>query len=155
MRRGRRRRRAENATGRPRTASVRRPRRQTGAATNSCGGWEPRKAWRRRTASPASKLLPFFDAVAALGIRDGDETHDAAVAAVPVPREVREGAAAARHLVDVAADILDAEDAGLEQDAVHRLPLGEILLPVATARPLAILLGEMRMQRPVALRAYC
>src|SRR5206468_2157071 len=45
------------------------------------------------------------------------------------------------------------EDAVLEQDSVHRLPLREILLPIAAAGPLLVFLGEMRVQRPVALRA--
>src|SRR5229473_3564889 len=99
------------------------------------------------------KLLPLLDAVGALGVGDGDEADDAAVAAVPVPREEREGAAPPGHLVEVAAHVLDPQDAVLEQDAVDRLPFREVLLPVAAARPFLVFLGEMRMQRPVALRA--
>src|SRR5262249_54942281 len=96
---------------------------------------------------------PLLDPVGALGVDDGDQANDAAVAALPIPREQREGAALAGDLVDVAADILDAEDAVLEQDAVDRLPVGKILLPVASARPCLAFLGQMRMQRAVALRA--
>src|SRR6202008_11972 len=76
-----------------------------------------------------------------------------AVAAIPVPGKECEGAAPPGDLVEIATDILDAENAVLEQDAVHRLPLRAIVLPVAAPGPLAIFLGEMRMQRPVALRA--
>jgi hypothetical protein len=32
------------------------------------------------------------------------------------------------------------------------LPFGEIVFPVASPRPLAVLVGEMRMQRSVPLR---
>src|SRR4029079_7603036 len=93
----------------------------------------------------------LFDPVAALGVDDSDKPDDAAVAAIPVPREERERAAPAGDLVEVAADVLDAENAVLEQDAVHRLPFGKVVLPVAAAGPLAVLLGEMRMQPPRAL----
>jgi hypothetical protein len=74
---------------------------------------------------------PFSIRYGPFGVGDGDETNDAAVAAIPVPREKREGAALAGDLVDVAADVLDAEDAVLEQDAVDRLPLRKVILPVA------------------------
>src|SRR6185503_15542623 len=93
-----------------------------------------------------------FDAILALRVDHGDQADDAAVAAIPVPREECEGAAPAGDLVEVAADILDAEDAVLEQDAVHRLPLREVVLPVAAAGPLVIFFLEMWVQRPVALR---
>src|SRR5262249_60105681 len=95
---------------------------------------------------------PSLDAVFTLGIDDGCQPYNAAVAPLPVPREEREGAAPAGDLVDVAADVLDAQDAVGEQLSVHRLPFGKILLPVAPARPHAVFLGEMGMQRPVALR---
>src|SRR5262249_32361032 len=101
----------------------------------------------------SSELLPFLDPITTLRIDDRHKADDAAVAALPVPREQRKRAAPAGDLVDVAADILDAEDAVLEQDAVHRLPIREILFPVAPAGPLLVLGGEMRMQRAVALRA--
>ena len=68
---------------------------------------------------------PLLDAVGWPRIGDRHQADDAAVAAIPVPREEREGEALAGDLVDVAADILDAENAVLEQDAVHRLPFGE------------------------------
>src|ERR1700752_4768311 len=137
-----------------RSASARRPsRRRKRATTCSRGDWEPRKPSPRRAFARSSELLPLLDAIGALGIDDGDQADDAAVAAIPVPREEREGAALARDLVDVAADILDAEDAVLEQDAMHGLPFREVVLPVAPARPLLVFVGEMRMQRAVALRA--
>src|SRR6516165_4360850 len=95
----------------------------------------------------------MLDAIGTLRVDDGDEPDNAAVAAFPVPREQREGAAPAGDLVDVAADILDAENAVLEQNAVDRLPVREVILPVAPAGPLPVFLGEMGMQRAVALRA--
>src|SRR5262249_59505793 len=96
------------------------------------------------------EFLPLLDPVGAFGVDDGDQPNDAAVAPLPVPRKQREGAALAGDLVDVAADVLDAQDAVLEQDAVDRLPVRKILLPVAAARPRLVFLGEMRGQRPVA-----
>ncbi len=75
------------------------------------------------------------------------------VAAVPIPREEGEGAAPASHLVEIATDILDAEDAVVEQDTVHRLPFREVILPVAATGPFAVFVGKMRMQWAVALRA--
>src|SRR5262245_64789520 len=101
----------------------------------------------------SSELLPLVDPELLARVSDRDQPHDAAVAALPVPRKERKRAAPPGDLVDVAADILDAENAVLEQDAVHRLPFREIVLPVATARPLLVFLGEVRMQRAVALRA--
>src|SRR5260370_9357275 len=83
---------------------------------------------------------------------DGNQPNDAAVAPLPVPREQREGAAPAGDFVDIAADILDAKNAVLEQDPVYRLPIRKILFPIAAARPGFVFLGEMRMQRAVALR---
>src|SRR5262249_2595012 len=153
MRRGPRRRRAGNARCRRSAFASRPSRRRTPATICIPGDWAPRRASLRRVCGRSSELLPFLDAVRALGIDDRDQAGDAAVAALPVPREQREGAAPARDLVDVAADVLDAEDAVLEQDAVHRLPLREVLLPVAAARPFLVFLGKMRMQRAVALRA--
>src|SRR5262249_61267272 len=138
---------------RPGTVWGRRRRRRTGAAKNSCDGWAPRTAWPRRSVSPASELLPALDAILAFRIDDRDEADDAAVAAVPIPREEREGAALAGDLVEVAADILDAEDAVLEQLVVHRLPLREVIGPVAAAGPGVVFFLQMRQQRTVALRA--
>src|SRR5262249_60212559 len=74
--------------------------------------------------------LSSFDPVGALGVGNGDQADDAAVAALPIPGEERESAAPARYLVDVAAHVLDAENAVAEKNAVDRLPFGEILLPV-------------------------
>src|SRR5262249_9151875 len=96
---------------------------------------------------------PLLDPIGALGVDYRDQANDAAVAALPVPGKQREGAALAGDLIDVAADVLDAQNAVLEQDAVHRLPVGKIRLPVASARPRLVLLGEVRVQRAVALRA--
>ena len=36
---------------------------------------------------------------------------------------------------------------------MHRLPFGEVVLPVAAARPFLVFFGKMRVQRSVALRA--
>src|SRR5260370_19060407 len=83
---------------------------------------------------------------------DGNQPNDAAVAPLPVPREQREGAAPAGDFVDIAADILDAKNAVIEQDLVYRLPIRKTLVPIAPARPGFVFLGEMRMQRAVALR---
>ena len=55
--------------------------------------------------------------------------------------------------VEIAADILDAENAIVEEHAMHRLPERMIVLPVAAAGPLLVFLGEMRMQRTIAMRA--
>ncbi len=151
-RRDRRRRRAGNARCRTRGSASRPSRRRTRAATCSRGDWAPHTALLRRACGRSSELLPFLDAIGAFWVGDGDQADDAAVAAVPVPREEREGAALARDLVDITADILDAENAVLEQDAVHRLPFREVVLPVAPARPFLVLRGEMRMQGAVAVR---
>src|SRR6478672_11232199 len=125
--------------------------RRTGAAARNRGDWAHHRSWPRRNASPASEFLSLFDPVAALRIDDRDQADDAAVAALPVPGEERKGAASAGDLVDVAADVLDAENAVLEQDAVHRLPIREVVFPVAAAGPLLVFRSKMRMQRPVAL----
>src|SRR5262249_52727456 len=77
---------------------------------------------------------------------------DAAVATIPIPRKISERAALAGDLVDITADILDAHDPILEQDAVNRLPFRKVILPIASAGPLTVFLGQMRMQRPVSLR---
>src|SRR5260370_34001481 len=70
-----------------------------------------------------------------------------------MPREQREGGAPPGDLANVAADILDAENAVLEQNAVDRLPVRKVVLPVAPTRPLLVFLGEMRVQRAVAPRS--
>src|SRR4051812_44076939 len=133
MRPGPRRHLAGNARCR-RRASVSPPsRRRRHAMTCSPGDWELRRTSRRRAFGRSSELLPLLDPVGAFGVGDGDQTNDAAVAAIPVPWEKREGAALPGNLVDVAADVLDAEDAVLEQDAVDRLPLREIILPVTAS----------------------
>src|SRR5689334_17996809 len=94
-----------------------------------------------------SECLARFDAVFLAPVDHGDEADDAAIAAVPVPREECEGAALAGDRIEITADILDAEDAVLEQDLVHGLPFREILLPVAAAGPFLVFLLQMRQQR--------
>src|SRR5690606_37702139 len=125
---------------------------RTGAAMYSRDGSAPRMALLLKICARSCECLPALDAIRALWIGDCDEADDATIAAVPVPGEECEGAALARHLVKFAADILDAKDAIREKLAVHRLPFREVILPVAAARPFLVFLGEMRMQRTVALR---
>src|SRR5256885_3351850 len=134
MRRGRRRRRAENARRRQSALSSLPPRRRTGAACCRRDDWALRRPSLRTVSWRSFEFRSLFDPVGALRVDHGDEADNAAVAAVPVPREEREGAAPPGHLVELAADVLDAEDAILEQNAMHRLPLREVLLPVAAAR---------------------
>src|SRR4030095_16579659 len=90
--------------------------------------------------------------IGAFGVYDRDQSNNAAVATLPIPGKQRKGAASAGHLVDVAAHILHAENAVLEQNAMARLPFGKILLPVTPARPFLVFPGEMGMERSVALR---
>src|SRR4051812_30458929 len=152
MRPGPRRHPAGNARCRRRASASPPSRRRRHAMTCSPGDWELRRTSPRRAFGRSSELLPLLDPIRAFGVGDGNETNDAAVAAIPVPREKREGAALAGDLVYVAADVLDAEDAVLEQDAVDRFPFRKVILPVAASRPLLVFLGEVRMQRAVALR---
>src|SRR5262249_22835670 len=49
-------------------------------------------------------------------------------------------------------DILDAEDAVLEENPMYRLPVRKVFLPIAAARPFLVFLGEMGSERAVALR---
>src|SRR5207248_8096412 len=100
-----------------------------------------------------AERVALLDAVVLRFVEHRDETDDAAVAAVPVPREEGEGDALAGHRVEVAADVLNAENAVGEELAVHGLPLGMGFLPVDPARPFLEFLGQMRMQRAVAVRA--
>src|SRR5271166_3897991 len=97
--------------------------------------------------------IAALDAVVLRLVDDGDEPDDAPVAALPVPGEEREGDALARHGVKVAANVLDAEDPALEQDAMDGLPLGEVLLPVPPAGPFLVFLRQMRVERAVPVRA--
>src|SRR3954447_7000786 len=115
-------------------------------------GSAPRRLSPRKISAQSSELLPLLNSIAALWVDHRDQADDAAVAAVPVPGEEREGASLAGDLVDIAADVLDAEDTVLEQDAMDRLPFRKVLLPVAAARPFLVFLRQMRMQRTVALR---
>src|SRR5580692_13160182 len=152
MRRGRRRRPEESARYRtPATAS--RPfRRRTRETICSRDGSALRMPSIRKTCGRSFEPLAALDAVLALGIDDGNQANDAAAATIQVPRKKRESAAPAGDLVEIAADILDAEDAVVEQDTVHRLPFRKVIFPVAAARPFAIFFREMRMQRTVTLR---
>src|SRR6185436_13825702 len=126
--------------------------RQTAGTTCSRDGLAPRRLSPRKIFVRSSERLPLVDPEFLARVHDCDQPHDAAVTALPVPREEREGAAPPGDLIDVAADVLDSENAVLEQNAVHRLPFREIVLPVAPARPLLVFVREVRMQRPVALR---
>ena len=105
-----------------------------GAAQPRRDGWAPRRASRRRSAWRASERLAVLDAVLLAAVDHRDEPDDAAVAAIPVDREEGEGAALAGDRVEIAADILDAEDAGLEDLLVDRLPFREVVLPVDARR---------------------
>src|SRR5580700_5444132 len=94
------------------------------------GGSAPRRLLPLKTCGRSSELLPFLDPVTPFRIDDRNEPDDTAITALPVPWEQRESAAPAGDLVDVAADVLDPQYAVLEQDAVDRLPVWEIFLPV-------------------------
>src|SRR4051794_35666301 len=107
----RRRRRAGLAKGRPIGWSGRRARSPAGEGRRRPCGWGRHKASRLRNASGASEALTGFDAVLLALVDHRHEANDAAVAAIPVPREEREGAALAGHGVEIAADVLDAENA--------------------------------------------
>src|SRR3954462_7723423 len=89
-----------------------------------------------------------LDAVLAGRVDDGDEADDAAVALDPAPGEGGEGDALAGDLVDVAADVLEADDAVAEQGAVARLPMREVVGHLA-AGVLLVLLDDRWDQRPV------
>src|SRR6202011_2263648 len=107
-----------------RSASASRPsRRRTRAATCSRDGWALRRALLPRVSARSSEFLPFLDPIGALGIGDRHQADDAAVAALPVPGKQREGDAPAGDLVEIAAHVLDPQNAVLEQDAVDRFPL--------------------------------
>src|SRR5260370_8851543 len=117
-----------------RSASASRPsRRRIRAATCSRDDWALRMALLPRVSARSSEFLPFLDPIGALGISDCHQADDAAVAALPVPRKQREGDAPPGELVEIAAHILDAENAVLEQDAVDRLPFRDVVLPVDSA----------------------
>src|SRR5262249_49243418 len=141
------------ATGLPTGSSAHRPRSLAASARPRRDGSGPRKAWHRRSVWPASEGLALFDAGLLTAVDHGDQPDEAAVATIPVDREEGEGAAFAGHRVEIAADILDAEDARLEDLLVHRFPFGKVVLPVVAARPFPVFLGEVRQQRTVALRA--
>src|SRR5450432_3490472 len=143
MRRARRRRPAGNARCR-RSGSASRPcRRRTDAATCSRDDWALRRTLLPRVYARASEFLPLLDPIGAFGIGDRHQADDAAVALLPVPGKQREGDAPAGDLVEIAAHVLDAENAVLEQDAMHRLPFRKIVLPVAAARPFLVFLRQM------------
>src|SRR5919112_592517 len=96
--------------------------------------------------------LAGLDAVLAARVHDRDEADDAAVALDPAPREGGEGDAFAGDLVDVAADVLEADDAVAEQGAVARLPVGEVVGDRA-AGVLLVLLDHAWDERSVRLHA--
>src|SRR3974390_3130326 len=89
------------------------------AKTRSCGGSARHNASPRKVCGQSSEFPPALDAILAVGVDDRDEPDDAAVTTIPVPREIGERATFARDLVDIAADVLDAEDAVVEQNAMH------------------------------------
>src|SRR5436190_24008259 len=108
MHRGRRRRQAENAIYRKSSFAIRPSRRRTRVAICNRDGLALRTALPRQVCARSCEPLPFLDPVRTLRIDDRDEPDDAAIAAIPIPGEEGEGAAAAGDLVDIAADILDA-----------------------------------------------
>ena len=75
-------------------------------------------------------------------INDGYKTNNAAITTGPTPREKGKGDALTDHFVYIATNVLDAENAVGEQDAVNRLPIGEIFYYL-TARKLLVLIKEM------------
>ena len=85
-------------------------------------------------------------------IEDRHQPDDAGIAVVPFPRKALEGAALAGHLVEIAADILDGRDAGVEQRLVRRVPVREILDRVAAGR-LLVFRQQVLDLRAVAMRA--
>src|SRR4051812_5908365 len=91
-----------------------------------------------------------LDAVIARRVDDRDEADDAAVALDPAPGEGGEGDALAGDLVDVAADVLEADDAVAEQGAVAGLPVREVVGHLA-AGVLLVLLDHARDERAVRL----
>src|SRR4029079_14445476 len=125
------------------------------AKIHSHGGWGPRRVSPLRACGQSSEFPPALDTILAGRIDDRDQPYDAAVAAFPVPRKIGEGAAFSGDLVDIAADILNSENAVVEQDAVDRLPFRKIVFPVAPAGPFPIFLGQVRMQWAIALGADC
>src|SRR5450432_2562600 len=143
MRPDRRRRPAGSARCRRSGFASRPSRRRTPAATCSRDDWAPRRAWLLKVSARSSEFLPLLDPIGTFGIGDRHQADDAAVALLPVPGEQREGDAPAGDLVEIAAHILDAQDAVLEQDAMHRLPFRKIVLPVAAARPFLVFLRQM------------
>src|SRR5262249_31863732 len=121
------------------------------AASNRRDGSALHTAWPRSNASLASEFLPLLDPVGALRVDDGNEPNDAAVAALPIPREQRKRAAPSTYLVDVAADVFDAQNAVYQPAAVYRLPMLDSLLPLATPQAALVILCKMRIQPTVAL----
>src|SRR5690349_17878658 len=89
----------------------------------SYGGASPKRV----TRIVAPSAFAVLDAVLAAPVDDGHQAHDATVALLPAPREGGESDALAGDLVDVAADVLDAADAGGEDRRVARLPIREVL----------------------------
>src|SRR5260370_28775702 len=106
MHRGRRRHPAENAICRKSGFASRPFRRRIHATIYNRDGSVPRMAWPRKAYARSCEFLPFFDPVTALRIDDRHEADDAAIAAIPIPREERESTAADGGLLDSSPHLL-------------------------------------------------
>src|SRR5574341_959962 len=138
---------AGNATAPPRSWRRRWPRTPGVVGSARRCAWAGSTAWRRRGAPPPSldPLAPL-DAVLAGRVDDCHQADDGAVAVLPADWEGGEGAAPAGDLVEVAADVLEADDAVAEELAVAGLPLGEVVAGVAPGQ-LLVLVQRPRRQR--------
>src|SRR5215470_7476986 len=125
----------------------------------ACPG-HPRLAAARKTWMPAPSAgmtqhlasSPRLDPIAAGRIENRDQPDHARVALVPFPGEALEGAALARYLIEIGADILDGRNAGSEQRFVRGVPFRKIVDRLAAGR-LLVFGQEMLDLRPVAVRA--
>src|ERR671920_439679 len=81
----------------------------------------------RDAALGRSALAARLDPELAARVEHGHQADDAAVALDPAPREGGEGHALAGDEVDLAADVLEADDPVAEQRAVAGLPVREVV----------------------------
>src|SRR5713101_3149666 len=81
-----------------------------------------------------SSTFAGLNAESAGRIDDRDQAHDAAVALFPTPRECGERHPLARHLVDVAADVLETANTGGQDRVVAGLPFREVLDDLASMK---------------------
>jgi len=99
-----------------------------------------------------SESFASLDAVLLTLVDHRNQANDAAITAIPVPREEGKGAALAGHSIKVATDVLNAENAIAEQLVVNRFPLREILFPATAAGPFFIFRLKMRKDGAIAVR---